>query len=66
MLIIIYLKDRLNYEYLIFRFGYSSHFTGTNNSKSQPHPQIRQKEMGLQGKAVFKYCDFDLNHKICN
>ena len=26
-----YLKDRFNYEYLIFRFGYPSYFAGTNN-----------------------------------
>jgi hypothetical protein len=26
-----YLKDRFNYEYLIWRFGYPSHFAGTNN-----------------------------------
>jgi hypothetical protein len=26
-----YLKDRFNYEYLILRFGYPSHFAGTNN-----------------------------------
>ena len=24
-----YLKDRFNYEYLILRFGYPSHFAGT-------------------------------------
>ena len=27
----IYLKDRFNYEYLTLRFGYPSHFAGTNN-----------------------------------
>ena len=26
-----YLKDRFNYEYLILRSGYPSHFAGTNN-----------------------------------
>ena len=26
-----YLKDRFNYKYLILRFGYPSHFAGTNN-----------------------------------
>ena len=26
-----YLKDRFNYEYLILRFGYPTHFAGTNN-----------------------------------
>jgi hypothetical protein len=26
-----YLKDRFIYDYLILRFGYPSHFAGTNN-----------------------------------
>ena len=41
----LYLKDRFNYEYLILRFGYPSHFAGTNNcgiAKYQPHPLIIQ------------------------
>jgi len=41
--IIEYLKDRFNYEYLISRFGYPSHFAGMNNcgiAKNQPHPLI--------------------------
>ena len=42
-MILDYLKDRFNCEYLILRFGYPSHFAGTNNcgiEQNQPHPLI--------------------------
>ena len=67
-----YLKDRFNYEYLILRFGYPSHFAGTNNwgivKKSTTPTNYTKSIKGsvLQiedyGKDTDSNSDLDIDH----